>query len=223
MTGTNFTPALGHASLTPLYDFAIRLLTRERRWRQLLLEQVAPRSGERIIDVGCGTGTFAIQMALSAPGVRITGLDPDPAVLQRARSKAAAAGVDIEWLCGVASEAGNFAGSFDKAVSSLLFHQVALEEKAAGIAAMLQAVKPAGAIFVADYCRQDEWPMRQLFRLVQALDGKANTQANADGVVERLLGEVSGMPVVAQTVVRSPTGAISLFRLSKAGNEPLLG
>ena len=57
--------------------------------------------------------------------------------------------------------------------------------------------------------------MRQLFRLVQALDGWANTQANADGVIEDYLGELSGSAIVPMMVVRTPTGAISLLKLRK--------
>src|SRR3546814_3034863 len=83
-----FTPALGHSRLTGAYDMAVRLLTRERAWRSALLDQVAPQSGETIIDVGCGTGSFAILMKQNAPCARLIGIDPDPDVLGRAAAKA---------------------------------------------------------------------------------------------------------------------------------------
>ncbi len=50
-----FTSALGRGR-TLLYDLVIRLLTRERYWRSLLLEQVALRDGERILDLGLWDG-----------------------------------------------------------------------------------------------------------------------------------------------------------------------
>ena len=52
MTEKEFTPALGHAFLTPFYDLAIGLLTRERLWRGNLVELVIPDIGDRILDVG---------------------------------------------------------------------------------------------------------------------------------------------------------------------------
>ena len=58
-----FTPALGHAALSGFYDPAIALLTRERTWRARLLDQVDPRSEETVIDLGCGTGSFAVSLA----------------------------------------------------------------------------------------------------------------------------------------------------------------
>src|SRR3546814_5099744 len=96
-----FTPALGRAGLAGAYDLAIRLLTRERLWRTALLEQLAPRNGETILDVGCGTGSFALLMKDRAPGARIIGLDPDPDVLHRAEAKARKADVEIEWRQGL--------------------------------------------------------------------------------------------------------------------------
>lgn len=207
-----FTPALGRSSLTGAYDLAIRLLTRERVWRTALLEQVAPYDGETIIDVGCGTGSFAIMMKQRAPGARIIGLDPDRDVLVRAEAKAKRAGVGIEWRQGFASDAAASGERVDKTVSSLVFHQIPMPGKRSGIGAMLAALKPGGQLHLADYARQESSMMRSLFRLtVQSLDGVADTQPNADGVIEAILTEISGSPVIPQRVVPTLTGAISLF------------
>ncbi len=91
MTAAKFTPALGYAALTPIYDCAIRLLTGEKTWRQKLLVQVAPADGEIGLDVGCGTGTLALIIKQRAPNARMIGVDPDPQVLARAAKKAARA------------------------------------------------------------------------------------------------------------------------------------
>ena len=210
-----FTPAAGYSALTPAYDLGIRLLTREQRWREVLLEQVSPREGQNILDVGCGTGTLAVLLKRRAPGARIVGLDPDPRVLRLGSEKARRAGVKIEWHQGFAEEATKL-GQFDHVVSTLVFHQVSPEDKIAGLTAMFEAARPGGAIHVADYCRQPDWLMRRLFGIIQALDGRANTQANADGAVERILATLGGTPVCPAKIVRTPTGAISLFRLDKA-------
>ena len=205
-----FTPALGRSGLTGAYDLAIRLLTRERAWRTALLEQVAPRDGEAIIDVGCGTGSFAILMKQRAPAARIVGLDPDPDVLARAEAKAKREGVGVEWQQGFASDAAASGEQYDKAVSSLVFHQIPMPGKRSGIAAMSAALKPGGQLHIADYALQESPVMRSLFRLtVQCLDGVADTQLNADGAIEAILTEISGSSVIPQRVVPTLTGAIS--------------
>jgi ubiquinone/menaquinone biosynthesis C-methylase UbiE len=214
MREPEFTPAAGHAALTPVYDFALRVLTRERRWREALLEQIAPRDGQAILDVGCGTGTLAVMLKRRAPGTRVIGLDPDPAVLAIAAAKAQRAGVEIEWRRGFARDAGGF-GEFDHIVSTLVFHQAPPEEKLAGLRAMFSSVRPGGHVHIADYCRQPDWLMRQLFRIIQTVDGKTNTQANVDGAIEEILSSLSEAQAVPRTIVRTPTGAISLFRVRK--------
>jgi ubiquinone/menaquinone biosynthesis C-methylase UbiE len=217
MKDTQFTPALGLPSLTRGYDLAIRLLTREAVWRNMLLRQVSPLSNETIIDVGCGTGTFAMMLKRAAPAARITAIDPDPDVLDRARRKAEAAGIEIEWRQGFARDVADLGVSFDKAVSSLVFHQVPLVGKRAGVAAMFACVRPGGEVHIADYALQDGALMRALFRLtVQTLDGRADTQPNADGVLERILSDCSKAVVAPQAVVPTATGAISLFKSTKS-------
>ena len=216
MQQISFTPALGRAGFLRGYDQAIRLLTRERTWRMALLRQVDPGEGDVILDVGCGTGTFAIMLKRKCPASHVIGLDPDPEILKIAARKAADAGVAIEWRNGFASEAAAFVSVADKAVSSLVLHQVGMLEKRKGIAAMFAAVRPGGAVHIADYASQ-RGTMRALFRLtVQQIDGLTDTQPNADGALEAILSERSGSPVRPTEVVNTPTGAISLFRVPKS-------
>lgn len=211
-----FTPALGRAEFTWAYDLAIRYLTRERLWRSALLKQVAPQNDETILDVGCGTGTFAIMLKQKAPKAQIGGLDPDPEALARAANKAAAKDIDVEWRQGFARDFANNPTIFDKAVSSLMFHQMPMAEKRIGLQAMFDALRPGGELHIADYAYQPDKNMRLLFRwTVQRIDGVEDTQPNADGALEEMLAELAGKKVMPVRVIRTLTGAISLFRLTK--------
>jgi cyclopropane fatty-acyl-phospholipid synthase-like methyltransferase len=207
----DYVPALGVAWLSPFYDGVVRVLTRESAWRGALLDQIAPGQGEAILDVGCGTGTLAILMKQAVPFARIVGLDPDRDILVRAEAKARAAGVEIEWRQGYARDAASLGVRFDKVVSSLVFHQVPLAEKKAGILAMVAASGPRGEVHVADFARQNSPWMRRLFGIVGRLDGRENTQANADGALERIIGEVAPGAAEPTKIVRTPLGEISIF------------
>jgi cyclopropane fatty-acyl-phospholipid synthase-like methyltransferase len=210
-----FTPAAGRFAPTALYDGGVRLLTRETVWRGELVHRLSPAPGEAILDVGCGTGSLAILLKQAQPEASITGLDPDSEALAIARAKADVAGVEIEWRQGFAHDAADF-GAFDKVVSSLVFHQVPLEGKRSGIAAMFRAVKPDGLVCIADYAAQRLWRMRQAFRFIQMIDGRPNTQLNADGFIETELSGILGKTVVPAYAIHTPTGTISIFSEPKA-------
>lgn len=209
-----FTPALGQHWLTPLYDVAIRVLTRENVWRRALATQVDPREGDGILDVGCGTGTFLIRLAMQAPKARFVGIDPDPEVLARARLKAAKAGRSIEFVQGFLSEdVVARLGPLTKVVSSLVLHQVPLAEKRRILSLMCRALAEGGEAHIADYGAQATTLMRWLFRrTVQSLDGRENTQPNADGVLPRLMREAGFRQVEERAKIPTPTGSISLYR-----------
>lgn len=207
----DFVPALGWRALTPLYDGVIRALTREKIWRSALLDQIAPKPDDLILDVGCGTGTLAVLIKASCPAAHVVGLDPDPDVLARAAAKARSAGADVEWRQGFARDAAALGLTFDKAVSSLVFHQVPLAEKEAGIAAMAAAVRPGGEVHIADFARQRSRLMRALFGVVARVDGRENTAANADGALERIIGGIEPGAAGPTRVVTTSLGEISLF------------
>lgn len=211
--GNTFTPALGLRALTPFYDSAIALLTRENVWRSALIGLVALQKGERLLDVGCGTGSLAVRLATVEPGAQVHGIDPDPDVLQRARSKAAEAGAWIEFHEGFLCE--EFLGgreSFDVVTSSLVLHQVPLAGKRDLLSKMRRALRPAGRLVIADYSLQRTPLMRRLFRAtVQSLDGVEDTQPNADGMLPELISEAGFTGVLEARVIPTATGSISIL------------
>ena len=105
----------------------------------------------------------------------------------------------------------------DKIVSSLVFHQVPVSEKVRLFAAMREWLKPAGSIFIADYGEQRSIPMKVAFRLtVQLLDGVADTQPNADGILPGLMREAGFKDVTLLGRIGTPSGSIDLLTARKA-------
>lgn len=223
MTTIDYTPALGHSGLSGLYDLAIALWTRERRWRSAFLDQIAPGASETLVDVGCGTGALTALIAAEAPTAKVIGIDPDPDILARARNRATKRGLAVVFARGYADDAATLVGPgrADKAVSSLVFHQVPLAGKRSGLAAMFDALRPGGELHIADYGLQRTPLMRFLFRQVQALDGRENTQPSAEGVLQGLMAEVGFEGVEECKVIPTPSGSISLNRARKPLARPI--
>lgn len=207
------TPPLGHHARTPLYDYAIAAMTREKTWRMALIEALNPSTGDRILDIGSGTGSLAIAIHQACPAALYVGIDPDEDAAQRAFNKTTKLDQDIQFRRGYFSAAeAYFAEAPNKIVSRLVLHQVPLMEKRRILSEAKRALSPYGALFIADYALQ-RGVMRFLFRItVQALDGVLNTQANADGALPKLLGDADFCLVEEIEKFDPVTGSISILR-----------
>ncbi|MDN3353624.1 class I SAM-dependent methyltransferase [Actinomadura sp. DC4] len=210
MSDRTFTPAAGRFAPTRLYDPVVAL-TRERLWRALLVAYVAPRAGDVIVDVGCGTGSLALMLARVESRARVIGVDPDPDVLARARRKDGGAAVD--WRAGMGDALPEIVGvgSAATAVSSLVLHQCPVAMKRAILASMYAVLRDGGRLAVADYGLQRTRRMRLAFRTVQVADGKEDTQPNADGILPELIAEAGFDDVREADVVSTVTGSISIY------------
>jgi len=213
MYDRSYIPALGDPRLTPFYDAAISLLTCERTWRRAFVKQIAPEPRDVILDLGCGTGSLAVLLKQTCPGASIYGIDPDPDILTRAENKARDAGVLIHFAQGYAQNTAAIAARIrpNKIISSLVLHQMPLAAKQAAILNSFAALSAGGELHLADYGLQASPLMRLAFRQVQTLDGFANTQPNADGILPELMTEAGFAEVRETQVIPTPTGAISLY------------
>lgn len=212
----SFIPALRFHRLTALYDPIAAVTTRERRFKSRVLEHARPRDGESVLDVGCGTGTLAIGARAAAPGAHVVGLDPDPAVLERARAKARSAGAEVELVEGSATKLPFDEASFDVALSSLVFHHLADEAKHDAAAEIVRVLRPGGRLVLADFGRPQDPLMRVAVLGVQLLDGFETTSLNVAGSLPEVLRGAGLAGVSVRDRMRTPVGTIEIVTGSKS-------
>ncbi len=142
-------------------------LTPERTAREVegITEMLDLPAGARVLDLACGWGRHSIELARA--GFRVTGLDLSETLLARARRRAAATGVEVEWVRADMREIGR-AGEFDAVLSlySSLGYFLSDEEDLRVLRAAREALRPGGWLLletmhrdhvVGDYAERDWW------------------------------------------------------------------
>ena len=150
----------------------------------------------------------------------MTGLDADPEVISIAERKALAAGVTIRFDRGLSTRLPYPDGSFDRVVSSLLFHHLPAEDKATTAAEARRVLRSGGEFHVVDWGRPANLLMGSLFVLVRLLDGFPNTRENVEGKLPSLFRE-AGFGEVLQTGSMSTLfGTLVFYRAFGATGSP---
>lgn len=136
------------------YDLLIALLTlgRERVMRERLLAPAQLRPGESVLDVGCGTGGLAIVAArqVGASGA-VAGIDPSPAMVQRAATKAARAGVSVRFEVAYAQAPPFGDATCDVILSTLMLHHIPRAAREDSLLAAHRVLKPGGRLLLVDF------------------------------------------------------------------------
>lgn len=146
----NYLPAAGYHWLLPLFDLVTRLTGTDTA-RSALLQQAELRSGQQILEIGCGTGSLAILLKQRHPEIEVTGLDPDPKALALARRKAKSAAVSLRFDRGFSDALAYPADSFDHVFSSFMYHHLPSNEKEETLREIRRVLKPGGTLHLLDF------------------------------------------------------------------------
>lgn len=121
--------------------------------RELLFELLGPVAGLSVLDVGCGDGALAAELARH--GALVTGLDPDKAMLTRARRRAETESPSLQFVEGRAESLPFNDASFDRVVAVTVLCFVPQAGRA--VAEMARVLKPGGRLVVGELGRWSIW------------------------------------------------------------------
>jgi demethylmenaquinone methyltransferase/2-methoxy-6-polyprenyl-1,4-benzoquinol methylase/phosphoethanolamine N-methyltransferase len=140
------------------YDRVISLFTlgREAAFRNRIVEASALVAGERVLDVGCGTGTLALSAAARVgKDGRVVGIDPSSEMVERARKKAngldEAVAASLSFQVAAVENLPFDDESFDVVLSTLVFHHLPGEEQRAGLCEIRRVLRRGGRLFIVDF------------------------------------------------------------------------
>ncbi|HXQ38890.1 MAG TPA: methyltransferase domain-containing protein [Anaerolineales bacterium] len=146
-----YIPALSFRVLTPFYDFIQKYIVRDIRYKSRLIEQSQIQAGQRVMDLGCGTGTLAILAKQTQPLAEVLGLDADPEMLKVAQAKKDQKNLEIKFDVGFTNNLPYPDSSFDRVLSSIMIHHLKTPDKEKTAHEIYRVLKPGGQLHVIDF------------------------------------------------------------------------
>jgi ubiquinone biosynthesis O-methyltransferase len=125
----------------------------ERLERRLILELVGDVGGCRVLDVGCGDGEFALELAKR--GAIVVGIDASPEMVNAAKSRPKPQDTDISFQVAMAEHVPFPAGQFDvvTAITTLCF----VDNAAPVFQEIARVLRPGGRLVIGELGKWSMW------------------------------------------------------------------
>lgn len=210
-----YIPALRLDWLTPLYDPILRWVMHEEQFKKQLIRQAHIQAGQKVLDLGCGTATLTILITQAHPEAEVTGLDGDPKVLAIGRAKAAKAGAKITLDQGMSYRLPYSDQSFDRVLSSLLFHHLNRVNKQRTLEEVYRVLRSGGEFHLADFGRQRNFWAKLISPLMARLEEVSD---NHKGLLPVMMRKAGFQLVDNEVHFSTIFGTLSIYRGIKPGN-----
>ncbi len=115
-----------------------------------IVERAGVRPGERVLDVGCGTGAQTLPAAERAGSGSVAGIDASPEMIEVARKKAAKQGLEIDFRVAPIESLPFGDAEFDVVLSGFMLHHLPDDVMHEGFREVRRVLKPGGRFLAVD-------------------------------------------------------------------------
>jgi SAM-dependent methyltransferase len=208
----DYLPAAGRDALLPFYDLLTPVLGVPKVHRRLI-SQAGLAPGQRVLEIGCGTGNLSLLATRACPGVEMVGSDPDPLALARARRKAHGLN-GIRFERGYAQRLPYPDATFDRVLSAFMLHHLDHGTKAATAAEVLRVLRPGASLHLVDVAGEMPGIHGLLARRVVR---SGHLDGHSGGGIPQLL-DAAGLHCTEAASQRHPVmGRITYYRADRPG------
>lgn len=211
MSSSTYIPAAGARAFTPVYDAAVKIAMRERQMREHLFADVALEPSMRLLDLACGTGTFAVLAKQRAPDCEIVGVDIDADVLAIARRKAERATAAVRFERRAITDELTDLAPFDRVVASLVMHHLDAATRVTALLRAHGALRPGGRIHVVDFGAPSSRRTRVAFYAIQLLDGFETTADSVRGTIPNHLRDAGFEAIEERRLLDTTFGTVRFW------------
>ena len=173
----------------PFYDLYCRAVGLGQGFREQTLQTAAIRPGEKILDVGCGTGVLTrLACDAAGPAGSALGIDPTRNMIRIAKENAQRLGSRAEFKVAAIEKLPLEHSSFDVVLSSLMLHHLSPDLKREGLQEVYRVLKPGGRFAVSDVLFQGDMTLvpQELLDDVNAWSGCIAGALHEDDFIARL-------------------------------------
>jgi ubiquinone/menaquinone biosynthesis C-methylase UbiE len=203
---------LHHASQYDIHTGLLGLGANSRNSR-MVIELAKVKSGDKVLDVGCGTGNLALTaQSYAGPSGKVYGIDASPEMIEVAKKKASGSGLGVVFEVGLIEKLAFPNASFEVVVSRLAIHHLPDDLKRTGFMEILRVLKPGGHLLIADF-KAPTNPI--LNRVMSMLIGSRMMQTNIESLPPMLAN--AGFIGITYGPTRSPF--LAFVSANRPGNE----
>ncbi len=212
MVQQKYIPALRYNWLTKIYNPVVAFTLPELKFKSALIKQASILPHHKVLDFGIGTATLSLLLSKKQPDCYIEGVDVDEKVLKIAKEKITQQEAKI-----ILTKYDGFIlpypdKTFDRVITSLVFHHLDKEQKKNSLLEIKRILKPHGELHIADWGKASSFLMRTLFYLVQILDGFKTTTDNVKGLMPKYLDDAGFKKVRTTQNFSTIFGTLSLYQ-----------
>ena len=150
-----------------LYDIGIRLWGRRgSRWRADLARRLDLRPGDRALDVACGTGRLAFELAGHvSPDGTVDGVDAATEMVDHATATNNRLWLPVRFQTALAQHLPFPDGTFNAVTCTLALHHIAHDDRQQAVEEIHRVLRPGGRLLIADFQTPTSGLARYLARL----------------------------------------------------------
>ena len=150
-TEYEFRPAINKHFIRFFYDIYCSLGNLGKNFKRKVVAFARIKDGERVVDLGCGTGVLLIEAYKKHPGAQFIAVDPDKSVLDLAKPRFEKLGMKVSIYEDYAEKLSLPDNTVDVVISTLTFHHMPNDIKQKASSEIYRILKPGGRAIVADF------------------------------------------------------------------------
>jgi ubiquinone/menaquinone biosynthesis C-methylase UbiE len=185
-----------------IYEIIFFILVRDGSWQEEVFASLAPKAGDRVLDIGLGSSSTAVSLARRYPEARQT-------ILRKNLRNISMVSMPLQ---------GNLpfdASSFDKAVCMLGFHDRSPEEKLRVAKEITRVLRRGGTLHVADFDKPENRGEGGILEFARRISGSAAAEPHMNGTWTEYLTKSGLVGVRRQSSHSIGIGRIAVVKARK--------